>query len=216
MFATNRKRRIIISLLPMILLTFCAASIGVYAFCEMLETNSDIDLEVPNVMVNRLDPLVKKVDGKVYYNKLLFSGRIFQRTGQGAPITEERYLNGIRHGLSRRWHAGGQLAYEHRYVHGKKQGDQVGWWKNGKKKYSYSYSENLPHGKAIEYFRNGDLARVSNFQNGIENGYQRNWDLDGFLTSNYFVRDGRRYGQVIINRFHSGELTQLAANGGNR
>jgi|GEM_PF-856529 len=216
MLTKNRKRRMVISLLPMICLVFFGASIGVYTFCEMIEKNEDIDLEVPNVMVNGQDPLLDMDNGKVLYNGLLFSGRIFQRTGQGAPISEERYLNGERHGLSRRWHAGGQLAYEHHFEHGKKQGEQIGWWRNGEKKYSYGYRDNLPHGKAIEFFRNGDLARVSNFENGIENGHQRNWDLDGLLTSNYVVRDGRRYGQVIINRFHSGELTQLAANGGNR
>ncbi|MGH1366404.1 MAG: toxin-antitoxin system YwqK family antitoxin [Calditrichia bacterium] len=197
---------------PLVIAAFLVGLVGVYTFCELVEQPDEADLQVPNIMVNWQDPLVKIERGLVFYNNMLFSGRLFQRTGQGAPISEERYLNGLRHGISRRWHAGGMLAYVHQYEFGKKQGEQVGWWRNGNARYRYSYVDNLQHGKSIEYHQHGDPSRVSNFDNGIENGYQRNWDIDGFLTANYFVKGGRRYGQVVINRFHSGELTQLAAN----
>ena len=56
------------------------------------------------------------------------------------------------------------------------------------------------NGKVEEWYVNGQKLREFNYTEGLENGKQKLWDLDGNIKANYEVINGERYGLIGLKK----------------
>ena len=72
-----------------------------------------------------------------------------------------------------------------------------GWWENRNLKYRYIFDDKGRYnGKVEEWYVTGQKLREFNYTNGLENGKQKLWDLNGKIKANYEVINGERYGLI--------------------
>ena len=70
------------------------------------------------------------------------------------------------------------------------------FWQNSRLMLERSYQQGRRHGSSHSWHANGRLASLQHHQNGLEVGWQKQWDTTGDLFVNYFAKNGRSYGLV--------------------
>jgi len=94
-----------------------------------------------------------------------YSGKVTSiRPFIGSTI-EERYENGIKHGLYRSWYQNGQLEAEGNYVNGEIDGAVRAWHENGQLKLEATYLSGLENGLYREWSKDGQLLFEENYEN---------------------------------------------------
>jgi antitoxin component YwqK of YwqJK toxin-antitoxin module len=88
----------------------------------------------------------------------------------------------LRHGLSKAWHANGQLRQEGQYDRGKQIGTFTFWHANGQKAAEGNYRDGRVDGRWVWWHANGQKATVGSFQHGKLVGDWRWWAEDGQLS----------------------------------
>lgn len=72
----------------------------------------------------------------------------FPRHGKQSPvISRNPWVNGIRHGIERRWSSAGLLIAQHRWCNGEPHGLQEAWHRNGTKKYEQWFHHGEMYGQ---------------------------------------------------------------------
>jgi antitoxin component YwqK of YwqJK toxin-antitoxin module len=130
----------------------------------------------------------------LFYGDSLFSGYVMEKHGNGNLKSQLPYWKGKKQGIFLGWYETGQLHFKRYYADGKKTGEHQAWWWNGKQKFSYYFKKGKYEGTQIEYFSSGDTLSVRNFKNGQEEGSQKIWSIRGELTTNYVIKNNKRYG----------------------
>ena len=63
----------------------------------------------------------------------------------------------------------------------------------------YRYLHDVFDGEQVAYYKNGVRSELRHYRAGQEEGTQQIWDGQARLTTNYTVKEGRRYG--LVGRF---------------
>lgn len=124
-----------------------------------------------------------------------FSGFIYELAeNKKDTLFYNGYLNGLLHGLSKKWYSNNNVLEIRGYEKGKKQGKQISFWENGLKRFEFTANQNQYEGRMQEWDISGRLTHLSNYKNGQEFGEQKMWNTNGKIRSNYIIKNGRRYG----------------------
>jgi antitoxin component YwqK of YwqJK toxin-antitoxin module len=148
--------------------------------------------------VEQSDPSVKMLSGVLMYGEAPLTGVLMERDGQQL-YRQTPFRNGLRHGLARAFYPDGRLAYERQFRNGNREGTHKGYWPSGQPQFVYRYEKDLFEGEQVGYYKTGQRAELRHYRRGQEEGTQQIWDGEGRLTSNYTVKEGRRYG--LVGRF---------------
>ena len=92
-----------------------------------------------------------------------------------------------------RWENGG-IKRETAYRGDVLDGPSRGWYENGAPRFVYAYRDGVSEGVQRQWYPSGQLYTSFNHRAGHEVGPQRMWNPDGSIRSNYFIKDGRRFG----------------------
>ena len=133
--------------------------------------------------------------GRLLQHGRAFSGDVLDRSDP-RYVQRVSYENGVRHGLARAWYSDGSLAYTRRFSKGLRQGEHLGFWPGGIPQFRHRYVDDLFEGEQASYYKNGMPLEVRHYHAGQEVGRQQIWAASGELSSNYIVKEGRRYGLV--------------------
>lgn len=168
------------------------------AAIALLALSGCISAEPPSLVVDSHDPALQSRRGLLTYAGRAFSGSVIDdsdaRYGQRIP-----YQRGLRHGLAQAFYPDGQVAYRRLYLHGLREGGHVGFWPGGQVQFVYRYLHDVFDGEQVGYYKNGVRSELRHYRAGQEEGRQQIWDGQARLTTNYTVKEGRRYG--LVGRF---------------
>jgi len=132
-------------------------------------------------------------NGYMQYQKLNFTGTAIDSI-PSQKLKEFNYVDGLKHGLCKKWYANGQLNYEAFYKNGRKEGLTKVWYKNGQLQRECVYRKGVEHGKIKIWYPTGELQKELNYHLGLEQGLQKAWRKNGKLYANYEAINGRFFG----------------------
>ncbi len=131
----------------------------------------------------------------VFLNEKKYNGFLYElHPDTKDTISVEGYLNGVLHGICKKWYPNKKLLEERFYNHGKKNGKQNAYWKNGNKKFEFIAKNDAYEGEMREYTFDGKLIHLATYANGQEEGTQKLWYDNGKIRANYVIINGKRYG----------------------
>ncbi|WP_229598158.1 toxin-antitoxin system YwqK family antitoxin [Runella aurantiaca] len=167
--------------------------------CSCLSNNpkeaSLLESAVPKTYVLSSSEGIQTRNDVVYLNAQKYSGFLYEFY----PNTQDTlfingYLNGLLHGVCKKWYAKKQIMEERIYRQGAKHGKQVAYWENGNKKFEFIAQNDAYEGELKEWTFDNKLIHLAHFKNGQEEGTQKSWYDNGKIRANYVIINGRRYG----------------------
>ena len=153
---------------------------------------------LPEHTIEQGDRTLTNLHGVLLRAGTPFTGYLIERADQQL-YRKTHYQRGKRHGLAAAWYPDGRLAYEKWFRNGNREGIHKGYWPSGQLQFEYRYKNDLFEGEQVGYYKTGQRSELRHYRLGFEEGAQSAWDGEGRLTSNYTVREGKRYG--IVGRF---------------
>ena len=132
--------------------------------------------------------------GERVLNDTLLTGSVVSYFDNGSIRSTDDFVDGRRHGYSRKWFDDGVLGYESHYANGVRNGYTRSWWFNGNMRSERFFEAGKPEGEAWAWYRNGSVFKRFNFENGKPVGLQQAWRLNGTLFSNFQYKNGRVFG----------------------
>ena len=148
----------------------------------------------PERFIRRSDAALKHSGEQLLYHDTLFSGVLYEMYNEKDTALSEKYLDGLRNNISRKWFPSGKLSEERSYVNGKRIGIHQGWYPDGKKRFLYHFVNDEVDGLAEDWYADGKPMKRMNYVNGHESGMQTAWESDGSIMANYMAKNGRNYG----------------------
>ncbi len=144
-------------------------------------------------------------NGIMLYKDKPYTGVLYSKNDT-ITLYRVSYLKGIKHGKEERFYFDGLPASQRFYTNGKKVGVHKGWWSNQQPKFitHFDNAGNLTSTQR-EWLSNGMLIKELHFANGNEKGWQKSWDINGKIKSNYVVINGERFGLIGYNKCKSGD-----------
>jgi hypothetical protein len=153
---------------------------------------------VPSVVLDASDPGLRDANGVLLWRGSPWSGQVQEHAGPRVTRTTG-YLDGLRHGDMRVWHANGTLAQQRFFRHGKREGVHRGWWPNGRLQFVRQYHHDEYDGEQQAFYETGAAFETRHYRDGHEDGQQTQWTASGRVLANYVFKGGKRYG--IVGRF---------------
>ncbi len=138
------------------------------------------------------NPKLKTVNRLLYYDSLLFSGKIIQK--DSSILKFSQYKNGLLNGKVISYYNNGHIKEERYFENGLKQGEHKGWWDDGKIRFIYHFKNDLFEGNVKQWNSSGMLFSDFNYDKGQEEGLQRAWFPNGDVQANYIAKNNRKYG----------------------
>jgi len=153
------------------------------------------------------------------------NGTFTETWPSGKPKLEERYKEGRRHGLLRRWHENGTLAAHEEYEEGRWEGRRAAWHENGQEQFDWRYRDGKldegtwkvfhangacwteyrvgPGGKVPDqvqtaYHDNGKLEYRGKWKDELQEGKWDYFDRDGWRREQRHYRKGQLHGRLTI------------------
>lgn len=140
------------------------------------------------------DSRLKERGGMMYYDSLVFTGKVIGLFQNGDTASVREYDKGLQNGIERIYHQNGKISEVRNYIDGRKEGEHKGWWENGSQKFIYHFKDDLFEGSVKMWNEKGMLFGDYNYVKGHEEGTQKAWFPDGTLQANYVVKNNRKYG----------------------
>ena len=141
------------------------------------------------------DTSLLKINGVWLHHQEPFSGyRIELENNQ--LVYRLPIINGKENGIAQGWYNDGKILMERNYVDGKKDGLFNQWWPNGNVRYLFHYKEDQLEGTQLIFFPDGSKREESNYELGRKEGRQQTWNEEGFLISNYVIKNNKLYGVI--------------------
>ena len=134
------------------------------------------------------------ISGESFFNQLKFSGIVYRVYPNNDTLVIGKYLHGKKDGAWKNFYKNGKLKEFRNYKNGVKNGKHFGFYQNGDKQFEYDLKDNEYNGLKKVWNKNGLLIQEMNFKMGYENGSQKIWYDNGSIKSNYYVKNGRRFG----------------------
>ena len=159
-----------------------------FFFVSCKEKNSSL----PKYDIDKIT-LTRK-QGESFYNQKKFNGILFQTLFENDTKLLGKYVNGKKHGVWKKFYENGNLKEIRSYNNGIKYGKHTGYYNNGRKQFEYNLKNDEYHGLKRAWNKEGIMIQKMNFLRGYENGFQKVWYDNGTIKSNYYVKNGRRFG----------------------
>lgn len=141
-----------------------------------------------------------KLDNGIYYfNNNVYSGYIKGLYPDSSVQFIGACYNGMQHGRSVSYYAGGKLRDIRMYRANKSYGKQIGYWENGNQKFEFIYVNDKREGTNKQWYESGQPYAFLSFKDDREDGMQQAWRENGKPYINYEVKDGFRYGLQKAN-----------------
>ncbi len=176
------SRKIVVTFSALVVSAALAAALGL-----LIWTNSSL-LVVDSTHISL------NAKGERIYKGELFTGEAISYHGHKQPASSDQFVDGRRHGYSKRWFENGVLASEIYYQSSRREGFARFWWSNGTLKSESFYINGKKDGEARSWYHNGNKFKRSNFSLGRPTGLQQAWRENGDLFSNFEYKNGRVYG----------------------
>jgi len=157
--------------------------------------NPTIDLAAGG-LVEATGPGVLHTGGTWRVNGGLANGLLLERDSWGDLLMTAPLVNGVVHGVERRWFPNGRPESVRMFEMGQKVGVDVGWWPNGAVRFRARYDADRFDGANEAWYETGALSQRLAYVGGHEEGLQQMWSPDGTLIVNYEMRGGRRFGMI--------------------
>ncbi len=148
----------------------------------------------PKIIVIKSSNELTLSNGKLFFKNIAFSGDLLELNETGDTLAIEGYLDGLQHGITKKWYATKKPMEKRIYLNGKKNGLQLAYWENGNKKFEFVAMDDANEGELREWNLDGHLIHLGTYKNGQEEGPQKLWYDNGKIRANYVIRDGKRYG----------------------
>jgi hypothetical protein len=162
--------------------------------CLALNSKSKSAIDQPTEVCWE-DLVLDTANGVYLHQGLLFSGTSFEWSfPSGRLLSSVEFIDGKKHGVSRKWYEDGTLSYEAFYLKAKLDGPSRSWWPNGKLRTESNFEEGVVHGVQKQWYQSGAIFKQRNIEYGKELGLQRAWRENGKLYCNYEAKNGRNYG----------------------
>lgn len=149
-------------------------------------------VNLPKYDINKITLISKQ--GESFYNQKKFNGELFQTFLNNDSVLLGKYVNGKKDGKWKKFYEDGNLKEIRNYENGVKNGKHLGFFQNGKKQFEYNLKDDKYHGLKKAWNKKGILIQKMNFIMGYESGSQKLWYDNGSVKSNYFIKNGRRFG----------------------
>jgi antitoxin component YwqK of YwqJK toxin-antitoxin module len=130
----------------------------------------------------------------LYYDTMLFTGKVTQLYNSGDTQSVTEYKNGKQNGVQISYYENGRVNEARYYIDGRKEGEHQAWWENGSQKFVYHFKNDVFDGSVKMWNESGMLFNDFNYVNGHEDGLQKSWFENGSLRANYVVKNNRKYG----------------------
>ena len=175
-------------------LLFLFVALALIAYWSVLSAKQSANINIVNA-----SEVSQNTRGERVYKEHLFTGEMRTYHPNGKIATADQFIDGRRHGFSKKWFQSGILAFESNYVSGVREGLIGSWWFNGLPRSQTFYQEGKAQGEAWRWYRDGTPFKKLNFVDGQLKGLQQGWRKNGKLYSNFEYRDGRIYGLKKAN-----------------
>ena len=161
--------------------------------CSEQQQGSDLNFISSAQPVKITQDMVIKND-TLFFKGLRFSGKMFDLYPSNDTSFTSFYINGLKHGLSKKWFENAELQEIRTYSNGRKQGHQISYWENGHKRFEFHAENDMYQGELREWSAQGNLIHLAHFKDGQEEGVQQLFYDNGIIRANYVIIKGRRYG----------------------
>ncbi len=160
------------------------------------------------IYVNSDDTKLNTKARLIYYDSLLFSGRITELKGNDTMSYSE-YKAGKLNGQQVTYFSNGKVNEERYHKNGFKTGEHKGWWENGNLRFIYHFIDDKLEGNVKVWNEKGMLFNDFNYVKGQEEGLQQAWFPNGDVQANYVAKNNRKYGISGVKNCQtiSGDMT---------
>ncbi len=139
-----------------------------------------------------------KIRGKVHYK-----------------IGEERYKNGVLHGISRDFYPSGKILEERQFNNGVEEGVCRKYFPNGRKQVVVNIKNDKMHGNSLSFFKSGRIETMGQYSNGLKNGKWTIYEEDGTVKQIITYKNGVAANQNEIDSMHNFQLEEMIQQGAN-
>lgn len=167
--------------------------------------NYDEDSDTTRVQL--YDPSGVKVAQGSYLNEKKTGKWIY--FNNDLKISEEYYLNGLRHGVSRKFYQSGELMEQTDWLSGKKEGNYQVFFKDGKPYMQCKFSNDKRNGLCLTYFQNGRIEMEANYKNSLRHGEWKYFNEDGKYMYSLFYKDGQILNPEVRDSIDNLELQNM-------
>jgi antitoxin component YwqK of YwqJK toxin-antitoxin module len=87
--------------------------------------------------------------------------------GMKLPYEERNYIDGLMHGLYKRWFSNGKLCEVISYERNIMNGSHICYYENGAKQFEFNYVNGLRHGLQTMYYPSGGFCSIQTYNMGI-------------------------------------------------
>lgn len=127
-------------------------------------------------------------------------------------ISEENFVNGKKHGVSRKYYPSGEIFSETEWKNGKKEGKYEAFYKRGEPYMQCKYSNNMRNGLCLVRFKNGRIEMEANYLNNLRDGEWKFYNEEGDLLYTLQYDKGKLLNPEIRDSIDNLNMQQLEKN----
>ena len=163
------------------------------------------------------------VDARLYdtNGKLMAEGQYVNEKKTGTwthysgerKISEETYMNDLRHGKSRIFYPGGELLEETTYADNQKTGPYKAYFITGKPFLECTYAYDLRQGFCVTYYPSGAMEVDARYQDGLPDGDWKYFTETGELRYTLKYRQGELLNPEVLLQVETQILENMESQG---
>ena len=96
-----------------------------------------------------------------------------------ALYSVDHTMNGVSHGVWRKFYKDGSIQHQRRAENGKSVGIWQNWYENGNLHIKNSYKNGEKHGLRLAWYEDGTPRYIHRYKNGKQHGLRSTWYEDG-------------------------------------
>jgi len=155
-------------------------------------------------------------------NKLLAEGNYINQEKEGIwmyfadnkKVSEEQFVNGLKHGVSRKFYDSVKIMEETEWLKGKREGKSQVFFEDGKPYMQYKMANDKRNGLCIIYFQNGVQQLVANYENDLRVGDWNYHDETGKLLYTLKYKNGALLNPEVRDSLERIQFKNLEKNKG--
>lgn len=144
--------------------------------------------------VDKFSLVLDQQQGIVIFEGKRYSGAAVDLYDNEQIAESVAYVEGKKHGPSKKYFDNGVLSFEANYSQGKLDGLSKSYWKDGSLRSATFFVEGIVHGTQRQWYKSGQLFKELNYNMGVEEGMQKAWRENGAIYNNYEAKNGRIFG----------------------
>ncbi|MEO7174317.1 MAG: hypothetical protein ABIV51_00795 [Saprospiraceae bacterium] len=133
------------------------------------------------------------------------SGKFYFYGEDQTVFCTSEYKNGMRDGITYKYHKNGKISEKYSYRLGKIDGIGEEYYEDGKLMSRYSYKQGKLDGAGTRYFANGNISNLSNYDRGMKVGKLLSFLDDGKVKGiEYYFKDSLYFQKIY--KFSSNQV----------